>query len=447
MKINYKKIAFILLIMAFLLNTPCFLLAQEESEPLVYTVLVEDMVTAGTFQYINRAINVAEQYNADAIVIILNTPGGLVNSTLDIIKAISSSNVPVITYVNPKGGIAASAGTFILISGHVAAMTPGTTCGAAMPVTMSTPGDSPQAADDKTINFLAAHMKNVAENNGRSGDIAERFVTENLSLNAEEALVNKIVEYNAPNLEDLLLQVDGLEVMVNNKAILLNTANAQINFIEKIIDEKLTNTLSNPTIAVILLMLGVYGLIIGFNSPGFFLPEVLGAICLILGLYGIGTFEVNLAAGLLLLLGVGLLIAEAFTPTFGVLAAGGVISIVLGIMFIPIEPMMPSTWFGTFKIMAFGVGVVGAGLVSVMLAGIWRLRKLSPVHGTDEFIKQKALTISELNPSGQIRVKGEIWQAISEDGSTIPAGTSVKVVARQALLLIVKVDKEEKEDK
>ncbi len=444
MKRNIKKLGFVLLIMIFLLNMPGFLWAETNEQPLVYTVVVEDMVTAGTYQHINRAVNVAEKYNADALVIILNTPGGLVNSTLDIIKSISASNVPVITYVNPKGGIAASAGTFILISGHVAAMTPGTTCGAAMPVTMTNPGDSPQAADEKTINFLAAHMKNVAENNGRSGDIAERFVTENLSLNAEEAMSNRIVEYIAPNLDDLLLQVNGLEVLVNDKPITLNTANAQINDLEKVIDEKLTNTLSNPTIAMILLMLGVYGLIIGFNSPGFFLPEVLGAICLILGLYGIGTFEVNLAAGLLLLLGVGLLVAEAFTPTYGVLAAGGVISIVLGIMFIPVEPMMPSSWFSSFKIMAVGVGVVGAGLVTVMLAGIWRLRKIRPVHGNDEFIVQKAVAISELNPRGQVKVRGEIWQAVSEDNSTIPAGSRVKVVERQALLLVVKREEQKK---
>lgn len=442
MRKNIKKIGLVLITLAFLLNMPIFWVAQD-NRPLVYTVDIEDMVTAGTYQHIHRAINMAEQYNADALVIRLNTPGGLVNATLDILKDISSSNVPIITYVTPKSGIAASAGTFILISGDIAAMTPGTTCGAAMPVTMSTPGEAPQAADEKTINFLAAHMKTVAEDKGRSGETAKRFVTENLSLNAEEALEHNIIEYLAPNLENLLSQVNGLEIIINGKPVILNTANANINNIEKNIDENLTNTISNPTIAIILLMLGVYGLIIGFSSPGFLFPEVLGAICLILGLYGLGSFEVNLTAGLLLLLGVGLLVAEAFTPTYGVLAAGGVISIVLGILFMPVEPMMPTSWFTHFKVMAIGVGAVGAILITIMLAGIWRLRRLSPVHGQTEFVKQKAITITELNPMGQVRLKGEIWQAIAEDNATIPKGVKVVVVDRKNLLLVVKRDDSE----
>lgn len=438
----FKIMGVILITLAFLINMPTFWQAQA-NKPLVYTVEIEDMVTRGTYQHVHRTINLAKQYEAEAVIIKINTPGGLVNSTLDILKVISGSDIPIITYVAPKSGIAASAGSFILISGDIAAMTPGTTCGAAMPVTMSTPGDSPQAADEKTINFLAAHMKTVAEDKGRAGEVAKSFVTENLSLNAEEALEQGIIEYLAPNLENLLQQVDGLEIIVNDKPIILNTANANITNVEKIVDEKLTNTISNPTIAIILLMLGVYGLIIGFNSPGFLFPEVLGAICLILGLYGIGSFEVNITAGLLLILGVGLLVAEAFTPTYGVLAAGGVISIVLGILFMPIEPMMPIGWFTGFKVMAIGVGAVGAVLILVILTGIWRLRKINPMHGKTEFIEQKAETITELNPTGQVRLKGEIWQAKAEDNLMIPAGTKVEIVARENLWLIVKKDEKE----
>ena len=442
MRNNFKIMGVILITLAFLINMPTFWQAQA-NKPLVYTVEIEDMVTRGTYQHVHRTINLAKQYEAEAVIIKINTPGGLVNSTLDILKVISGSDIPIITYVTPKSGIAASAGSFILISGDIAAMTPGTTCGAAMPVTMSTPGDSPQAADEKTINFLAAHMKTVAEDKGRSGEVAKRFVTENLSLNAEEALEQDIIEFLAPNVENLLSQVDGLEIIVNDKPIILNTANANITNVEKIVDEKLTNTISNPTIAIILLMLGVYGLIIGFNSPGFLFPEVLGAICLILGLYGIGSFEVNITAGLLLILGVGLLVAEAFTPTYGVLAAGGVISIVLGILFMPIEPMMPIGWFTGFKVMAIGVGAVGAVLILVILTGIWRLRKIDPMHGKTEFIEQKAETITELNPTGQVRLKGEIWQAKAEDNLMIPAGTKVEIVARENLWLIVKKDEKE----
>ncbi|HZK44183.1 MAG TPA: nodulation protein NfeD [Syntrophomonadaceae bacterium] len=437
MKINFRKISLVLIFLAFFMNMPSALLA-EDNKPLVYTVTVEDMVTAGTFQHINRTINLAEKYNAAAIVIKLNTPGGLVNSTLDIISAISATDIPVITYVTPSGAIAASAGTFILISGHVAAMTPGTTCGAAMPVTMPTTGESPEAADQKTINFLAEHMKTIGEDRGRPGDVVKRFVTENLSMNANEALKEGVIEYTADNLDALLAIIDGTEVTVNNELVSLNTAAAKIVDVETILEEKITNVVSNPTIAVILLMLGIYGLIIGFNSPGFLLPEVLGAICLILGLYGMGSFEVNLAAGLFLLLGVGLLIAEAFTPTYGVLAAGGIISIVLGIVFMPIEPMMPTGWFKSFRFMAVGVGLVGAGLVSVMLAGIWRLRKISPMHGRNEFRNTTGLVIEELNPHGRVSFKGEIWNATSEDQTIIAKGEKVEIVSRQSLALVVK---------
>ncbi|NLB89188.1 MAG: nodulation protein NfeD [Syntrophomonadaceae bacterium] len=357
---------------------------------------------------------------------------------------ISDTDIPVITYVTPKGGIAASAGTFILISGHVAVMTPGTTCGAAMPVTMSAPGDSPQAADQKTINFLAAHMKTIAEDRGRPGDIAARFVTENLSLNADEALEQGIIDYTADNLDSLLAKVDGLEIDVNDKNIILKTKDAEIVSIDKNLEEKVINVVSDPTVAMLLLMLGIYGLIIGFNSPGFFLPEVLGAICLILGLYGIGTFEVNLVAGFLIILGVGLLVAEVFTPTYGILGVGGVISIVLGILLMPLEPMMPIAWFSKFKVMAIGVGVIGAGLMLIIIAGIWRLRKLSPVHGVEEFANSKGVVIEELNPYGQIKIKGEIWNAVSMGQTTIPTGERVRVVARNDLELVVEPINENK---
>lgn len=438
MKIYYKKICLIIFMAIFFSISPLTLLAQND-KPLVYTVTVENTVTAGTYQHINRAIKMAEEYNAAALVIKLNTPGGLVNSTLDIIKAVSGTDIPVITYVTPSGGIAASAGTFILLSGHVAAMTPSTTCGAAMPVTMSAPGDAPQAADQKTINFLAAHMKTIAQDRGRPGDIAASFVMENLSIDAKEALEKKVVEFTAINLENLLTQVDGIQITVNNKPVTLSVAEARIVDLDKIAEEKVMGVISDPTIAVILLMLGIYGLIIGFNSPGFFLPEVLGSICLILGLLGMGTFEVNIGAGLLILLGVALLVAEAFTPTYGVLAAGGVASIVLGIIFVPIEPMMPTGWFTSFKFIAFGIGIIGAGLILIILAGIWRLRKIKPMHGATEFINQTGIVITALEPYGQIRFKGEIWGAVVQDkDAIIPVGEKVEIVDRQTMLLVVK---------
>jgi membrane-bound serine protease (ClpP class) len=416
-----------------------FAQAGDSPKPLIYTVEINDTVTVGTAKHINRVIKIAESENAEAVVILLNTPGGLVTATLDIIGDISTSRVPVITYVMPQGAIAASAGTFILLDGHVAAMSPGTTCGAAMPVNVTAPGTAPQAADEKTINFLAGHMKSIAQERGRPADIAEQFVKENLTLNYQEALDKGVVDLIAVDLAELLEKTDGMQVKTDSGFATLNTGRAEITNLEMKADEKFIHLVSNPTLAMIFLILGLYGLIIGFSSPGFIFPEVLGSISLILGLYGVGLFEVNLAAGLLVLLGIGLLIAEAFTPTYGVLAVGGVSSIVLGILFFPVEPLMPTSWFADIKFMAVGVGLVSAVFVFVILLGIIRLRKVKVVHGDNEFKNTHGTVVTALKPYGSIKIRGEIWKAVSKNGNNIPEGEKVEVVERKGMLLVVEL--------
>lgn len=426
----------LLIILLFLLLIPQPARGARD-DPQVFTVKMEDMVTAGTAQHIIRALEEAEEADAQALVILINTPGGLVNATLDMIEKITNSRIPVITYVTPKGAIAASAGTFILISGDIAAMSPGTTCGAAMPVTMGNPAESPQAADQKTINFLAQHMRSIAEQKGRPGDIAEKFVTENLSLTYDRALEKGIIDLTASNLDELLQKVDGQKVQTSAGIKTLNTAGAGIVEIEKNLKEKTTDLASNPQIAVILIMIGIYGLITGFNSPGFFLPEVLGSICLLLGLYGLGLFEINMAAGIFIILGIGLLIAEIFTPTYGILGTGGVISIVLGIIFLPVEPMMPGAWFGGLKIIAVSIGVISALFILLVLASLIRLRKKPPTEIESEIKQETGVVVKELNPEGMVKIYGEIWHALSESGEMIPAGSKVKAVRRQGMTLIV----------
>ncbi len=406
--------------------------------PLVYTVTVEGTVTAGTANYIERGLELAERDNAKAVVILLNTPGGLVSATLDIIQDMSASKIPVITYVSPEGGIAASAGTFILLNGHVAAMSPGTTCGAAMPVTMSVSGDTPQAADQKTINFLAGHMESIAQERGRPTDIARKFVLENLSLNYSEAQKAGVVDLVASDINELLDKIDGQEVAVKGGVVALATSGAEVKEIPMDTSERFINLISNPTLAMILLLLGIYGLIIGFYSPGFFLPEVLGAICLILGLYGIGLFQRNLTAAMLIVLGIGLLVAEVLTPTYGILGVGGLVSVILGILFFPVEPLMPVGWFAAFKALALGVGVVGALFVGIVIAGLLRIRRSRPVHGDDEFSESRAYVVEDVDPEGLIRVQGEIWRANSQDGEVITRGQRVSIVGREGMLLIVK---------
>ncbi|NLJ77557.1 MAG: nodulation protein NfeD [Peptococcaceae bacterium] len=408
-----------------------------DKQPSVYSIEVEGTVTEGTTKNIQRGLNLAEQNQADAVLIVLNTPGGLVSATLDILQSMSASNIPVVTYVNPPGAIAASAGTFILINGHVAAMSPATTCGAAMPVTMTSPGESPQTADQKTINFLAGHMKSIAAEKGRPADLAEKFVTENLTLNNSEALDQGIVDINAIDTNELLQKIDGIVVTTNTGEKRLVTAGAIVTPVPLNVNEQLIHLVSNPTIAMILLMLGIYGLIIGFYSPGFFLPEIVGSISLLLGLAGMGLFSGNLAAIFLILLGAGLLIAELVTPTYGVLGVGGLASIVLGILFFPVEPLMPAGWFSAFRLLVFGVAVIGGLLLLVIILGISRIRKHKPVHGKSEFENKTAYAVTELNPRGMVRIRGEIWQAVVENGHTIQGGEEVQVLERQGMTLLV----------
>jgi membrane-bound serine protease (ClpP class) len=432
------------IIMLFLLAVSGFYwpgTAAAQERPLVYVLRVDGTVTAGTAGYLMRGIGEADS-RADAVIILLDTPGGLVTATLDIIQLMEAAEIPVITMVHPRGAIAASAGTFILVAGDAAVMAPGTTCGAAMPVTVGTIGQEPQAADQKTINFLAGHMKSIAREKGRPEDVAERFVTENLTLTAEEARELGIIDLITGDMSEMLEQLHGREVATGSGPVVFNTANAKIEELSLNFSEKLVNILSDPALAGLFIMLGMYGLIIGFSSPGYFLPEVLGAILLVTGLYGAGLFQVNVAAVLLIVLGVGMLIAEAFTPTYGVLGTGGVVGIVLGMVLFPSEPLMPAAWFVKLKVLAIGTGVISAVLVIVILMGILRLRRLKPMQDEREFFNTEVYVINDLDPQGQVKIRGEIWSARSRGGEVIKTGQKVRVAERQGIMLIVESEAE-----
>jgi membrane-bound serine protease (ClpP class) len=418
--------------------------------PLVLTIAVDDMITAGTSAHIQRAVEEAQRQNAAALVLLLDTPGGLVDATLEIISAMSGSQVPVITYVTPQGAIAASAGAFILLGGHVAAMSPGTTTGAAMPVTISPDEEGTQTADDKTILFLAGHIRSIAEANGRPGDVAERFVTENLTLSNTEALELGVADYISPNLSALLETVHGETVQIQESSVTLNTSGAQVVPLERSLTEKITHLISNPQITFILLLVGIYGLIIGLNNPGTFVPEVLGAICLVLALYGLGMFEINLFAVIMIILGIGLLVAEALTPTYGVLGTGGVISLIVGIIYLPVEPLVADRWLAQFRLMAIGIGAVGSLFLVALIAGIARLRKLPVRMGNTEFLHDLGTVVEPVDPVGLIQVRGELWKAKSISGDVISIGTRVQIRERKDMICLVepaeaKSDEDEKE--
>lgn len=267
-RFRIKRVFLVIFALLLLINIAVPLHAASD-QPLVYVLEVEKTVTFGTARYIERGLEEAQSKGADACIISLNTPGGLVDATLEIIQDMSAARIPVITYVNPEGGIAASAGTFILLNGHIAAMAPGTTCGAAMPVTISPSEEGTQAADQKTINFLAGHMKSIADQRGRPADLAGKFVTDNLVLNNREALEKGVIDYVAADKEELLNKIHDTAVTINGQEIVLRTAGAQIVTVSHNTSEKVTNLISDPTLSMLFLTIGVMGLLIGFYSLGF----------------------------------------------------------------------------------------------------------------------------------------------------------------------------------
>jgi len=423
--------ALLLLIVIFVLSSSAYAAVRP-----VYVVELEGTITAGQNNYLNRQVKQAIDKDAQLFVVVMNTPGGLVNATLEINELFLNAQIPVAVLVSPSGAIAGSAGAFIIISADIAAMAPGTTVGAAQPITFSPEGA--ESADEKTIIFYAAHLRSVAREKGRPEDIAEKFVTENLTLDARDALELGLIEYLVKDLDELLIAVDGLKLEKQGQNYELNTVSAAIYRDEMNLREKLQNWLSDPQIAFLVLMAGILGIYFGINAPGTIVPEVSGVILLILGVYGIGLFDTNTAGIVLLLLGSGLIIAEIFTSGFGILGIGGAVSLVTGAVLLPMEPLMAREWYTTFIVTV--VGTVLGFVVIVLFVAQMVIKSRRRWRDGSDFFKPpvKGVAVSDLDPDGMIRARGEIWKARSEDSVRIVAGTEVEVIRAETLLLWVR---------
>jgi membrane-bound serine protease (ClpP class) len=404
----------------------------------ILLIRVDGTVTAGTTQFLTEAIAEAVERQLDAVIILLDTPGGLVDATLEIIKDILNAHIPIVTYVYPRGAIAASAGTFILIAGHVAAMAPGTTVGAAMPVTIRPTAEQAQAADDKTILFLAGHMTNIAQERGRPTEIAEKFVTENLTLGAEQAGSSGIIDIIALDIPDLLEQLDGRTVSIGRDEIVLRTAGANVIDKEMTTAQKIIHFISDPQIALILFLLGVYGIFFGLNTPGTIVPETVGVIALILALFGLGMFEVRALGIVLIITAIILFVIEAFTPTFGFFTAAGTAALVVGALLLPVEPLLPAEWFRHFRITVYGMAAVTAGFFVLVITKVIVVRGTPSFHQTFGMHGYQGLVMEELDPVGLVKIRGEWWKARTDlDVAVLPA-TRIRVVGQEGMVLVVK---------
>ncbi len=416
------------LLLIFLLLS---ILIPSASAATIVEVRIDGEINEGSYITLEKAFRTAEEMHADAILIILNTPGGLLSSTNKMVELILTSDIPVITYV-PPGSFAASAGSILLISGHVAAMAGSTSVGAATPVFM---GGTSETVEKKTISYVAGYVKSIAEQRGRNASVIEEMVTKGRTLTAKEALKYGVIDLIANSKGELLDRLNGWKIKTDGTEKSLDLKTVEIVKVEKPLKAKIFEILSNPFIASILFLVGLYSLIFGLTSPGMF-AETVGAILLILSLIGMGVMNVNYIAAILLLLGVLFLLAELMTPTYGLLGAASVICITLGSIMLFEEPLMPKEFYSTFPSLMAGISLGIAAIMTFIILKIFQLRKTAKKVGGEAIIGEKGVIIEFKEGRGFAKVHGEIWQVESEE--ELKEGDEVVVVAREGLKLKVK---------
>lgn len=417
-----------LLILSFTLVTPAGWANPDE----VYVARVEGIIAPSLGDFFVSAIRKAEDGAAHAIVFELDTPGGLDTSMRVIIKEILRSPAPVIIYVSPSGARAASAGAFITIAAHVAAMAPGTNIGAAHPVQMGG-GDTDQEMTRKIENDAAAYIRGLAERRGRNATWAEDAVRKSVSATATEALKLKVIDVVAENRADLLAKIDGRTVETGAGKITLKTKTAKIVEVEMSFRDKILSVISNPTIAYILLILGMAGLYFELSTPGAILPGVLGGICLILAFYAFQTLPINYAGLLLIILGVILFIAEVMVVSHGILTIGGIAALILGSLML-IDSPAPFLQISLSAIL--GVTAATTAFFVFAIGAVFRAHRRQPATGREGLVGQAGVARTRLNPDGLIFIRGEIWNATCAEG--VEPGEQVQVTSVAGLKLRVK---------
>ncbi len=439
----------IVLVLLAVAASPCST-ATAQSSGLVLVTDLNGAIGVAAARQISRALEKARQDRASALIIRLDTPGGLVSSTRDIIKDLIAAPVPVVIYVAPSGARAASAGTFIVYAAHVAAMAPGTNIGAATPIQIgSVPGLPDQrdrdksgeqkkgqesAAERKAINDVVALLRSLAQLRGRNAEWAEKAVRDAATLTADEARKEGVIEIVAGNIDDLLRQLDGRRVTVDGAERVIATVGVGRSTFEPDLTTRVLAVISDPNLAFILLLIGIYGILLEFWTPGVYFPGVIGAISLILALMALSTLPVQYAALGLLLLGIGLMIAEIFTPGVGALGIGGIVAFVTGAFFL-FEPGGADIEIAVSLPLILGAAAASAALFLFVGAAAIKARRRPPTTGAEEMIGSRGQVVDWRDSAGHIRVHGEIWAARGD--RPLQPGTSVRVLAREGLTLIV----------
>jgi membrane-bound serine protease (ClpP class) len=409
---------------------------------------IDEAIGPATDDYVERALQSAALSGAELVVIRMDTPGGLDTAMRAIIKNITNSPVPVASYVAPGGARAASAGTYILYASHIAAMAPGTNVGAATPVQIGgisppdikgkekggqPPGDADtDAMKRKTINDAVAYMQSLAQLRGRNQEWAEKAVREAASLTASEALELNVIDIVATSMADLLQQIDGREVSVQGQKRTLQTSGRPVNPVEPDWRNRLLSVITNPNVAYILMLIGIYGLIFEFSNPGAIVPGTIGAICLLLALYSFQLLPVNYAGIALILLGVALMVAEAYQPSFGVLGIGGLTAFVIGSVIL-MDTEAPGFGIDISVIIVFSIISVLVFVVAIGMA--LKARRRPVVSGVEELVGGIATVMTDFDQQGRVAIHSETWNAVSH--TALHKGQQVKVNAIKGLVLEV----------
>ncbi len=438
-----KKFRIVLLFAPLIIGFAAFRVEAKAPEITVLTASgTVNPVLAG---YIERGITAAEDRAAVCCIIRLDTPGGLDTAMRDIVGSIINSEVPVVVYVSPAGSRAASAGVFITVAAHVAVMAPNTVIGAASPVAIGPGGESElsETMSNKILNDAAAYIRSLAAARGRNLEWAEKAVREAVSATEQEALELKVIDLVSPTLDDLITRLNGREVkLLSGNTVTLATSGTYVNFIDMTAAEKLLHTIADPNIAYLLLGLAFLGIVVEIFNPPLIFPGVIGGIAGILAFYSLGMLPVNYAGVLFILLAFGLFIAEVFTPGFGLLTAGGVVSLIIGslILFQGSSLLRPNPYLIATVIII----VVAATVFAVRMVA--RTRRLQPATGKEELIGKTAKVRTPLNPEGLVWYNGELWTAVT-GGESIGTGEEVTITKVVGLTLHVtkKNEKGEKE--